>query len=164
MAAPWRERTGERVRGATSDQRHAIIVWDGVWDEKRKSLTGHGRICPNPPVPNRIRRKAEPADEKPHRPIWEAGMRSAPRMLAVVALFGLFQAIAPHGAAAQSYPARPITLIVPYPAGGPSEVRPTTSHRCLFCTGERDSWRLISACLVPTLRESRVKARRIAPC
>ena len=49
-------------------------------------------------------------------------MRSALRILAVVALFGLFQAIAPHSAAAQSYPTRPITLIVPYPAGGPSDV------------------------------------------
>ena len=37
-------------------------------------------------------------------------MRSVLRMFAVVALFGLFQAAAPHGAGAQSYPSRPITL------------------------------------------------------
>src|ERR1043165_320057 len=49
-------------------------------------------------------------------------MRSALRLLAVVAILALFQAAAPHSADAQSYPARPITLIVPYPAGGPSDV------------------------------------------
>jgi tripartite-type tricarboxylate transporter receptor subunit TctC len=49
-------------------------------------------------------------------------MRSALRMLAVVAILGLFQIAMPHGAGAQGYPTRPITLIVPYPAGGPSDV------------------------------------------
>ena len=49
-------------------------------------------------------------------------MRSALRVLAVVAILGSFQAIAPHSAGAQGYPTRPITLIVPYPAGGPSDV------------------------------------------
>ena len=49
-------------------------------------------------------------------------MRPALRTFAVVAVLGLFQAVAPHSAGAQSYPTRPITLIVPYPAGGPSDV------------------------------------------
>jgi tripartite-type tricarboxylate transporter receptor subunit TctC len=49
-------------------------------------------------------------------------MRPALRLLAVIAIFGLIQAVAPHSAGAQSYPTRPVTLIVPYPAGGPSDV------------------------------------------
>src|SRR5438046_6744546 len=49
-------------------------------------------------------------------------MRSALRMFAVVAISASFQAIAPHRAGAQSYPTRPITVIVPYPAGGPTDV------------------------------------------
>ena len=47
-------------------------------------------------------------------------MQSALRAIAVI--FGLLQIVSPGGAAAQSYPARPITIIVPYPAGGPSDV------------------------------------------
>ena len=49
-------------------------------------------------------------------------MRPALRLLAIIAIFGLIQAVAPHSAGAQSYPTRPVTLIVPYPAGGPSDV------------------------------------------
>src|SRR5471032_162013 len=49
-------------------------------------------------------------------------MRSALRVLAIVAALGSFQAVAPHSAGAQVYPTHPITLIVPYPAGGPSDV------------------------------------------
>jgi tripartite-type tricarboxylate transporter receptor subunit TctC len=49
-------------------------------------------------------------------------MRSALRMFAVVAILASFQAIALRSADAQSYPTRPVTLIVPYPAGGPSDV------------------------------------------
>ena len=48
-------------------------------------------------------------------------MRPALRLLAIIAIFGLIQAVAPHSAGAQSYPTRPITLIVPYPAGGPTD-------------------------------------------
>ena len=44
------------------------------------------------------------------------------RTIVVIAILGLFQSAAPHGAGAQSYPTRPITIIVPYPAGGPSDV------------------------------------------
>ena len=47
-------------------------------------------------------------------------MRSALRTVIVVAILGLF-ATAPHTAGAQSYPTRTITLIVAYPAGGPSD-------------------------------------------
>jgi len=49
-------------------------------------------------------------------------MRSALRTIVVAVVLGLFQTAAPHTASAQSYPARPVTLIVPYPAGGPSDV------------------------------------------
>ncbi len=49
-------------------------------------------------------------------------MRSALRVLAIVAALGSFQSIAQLSAVAQGYPTRPITLIVPYPAGGPSDV------------------------------------------
>ena len=49
-------------------------------------------------------------------------MRSALRTIVVAVVLGLFQAAAPHTAGAQSYPTRPVTLIVPYPAGGPSDV------------------------------------------
>jgi tripartite-type tricarboxylate transporter receptor subunit TctC len=49
-------------------------------------------------------------------------MRSALRTIVVAAVLGLLQTAAPHTASAESYPARPVTLIVPYPAGGPSDV------------------------------------------
>jgi tripartite-type tricarboxylate transporter receptor subunit TctC len=29
--------------------------------------------------------------------------------------------LTPYGAAAQSYPARPISIVVPFPAGGPTD-------------------------------------------
>jgi tripartite-type tricarboxylate transporter receptor subunit TctC len=48
-------------------------------------------------------------------------MRTALHTIVAVAILGLFQAGAPHSADAQSYPTRPITVIVPYPAGGPSD-------------------------------------------
>jgi tripartite-type tricarboxylate transporter receptor subunit TctC len=48
-------------------------------------------------------------------------MRTALHTIAAVAILGLFHAAAPQNAAAQGYPTRPITLIVPYPAGGPSD-------------------------------------------
>jgi tripartite-type tricarboxylate transporter receptor subunit TctC len=48
-------------------------------------------------------------------------MRSALRTIVAIAILGLLQATAPHSAGAQNYPARPITIIVPYPAGGPSD-------------------------------------------
>jgi tripartite-type tricarboxylate transporter receptor subunit TctC len=51
-----------------------------------------------------------------------SGMRSALRRIAAVAILVLFQAAASQTADAQSYPTRPITIIVPYPAGGPSDV------------------------------------------
>jgi len=53
-------------------------------------------------------------------------MRSAVRALrttfVAVTVLGLLQIAALYSAGAQSYPARPITIIVPYPAGGPSDV------------------------------------------
>ena len=51
-------------------------------------------------------------------------MRSRARSQAIVvaAILGLFQTAAPHSASAQSYPTRPITIIVPYPAGGPTDM------------------------------------------
>jgi tripartite-type tricarboxylate transporter receptor subunit TctC len=49
-------------------------------------------------------------------------MRSALRTIIVAIVLGSFQTAAPHTAGAQSYPTRPVTLIVPYPAGGPSDV------------------------------------------
>jgi len=51
-----------------------------------------------------------------------SALQAALRTILVITLFGLFHTIALHNAGAQSYPARPITLIVPYPAGGPSDV------------------------------------------
>ncbi|MEA3024917.1 MAG: hypothetical protein QOF91_202 [Alphaproteobacteria bacterium] len=48
-------------------------------------------------------------------------MRSASRTIVVVAVLGLLQGAMPHIASAQSYPTRPITMIVPYTAGGPSD-------------------------------------------
>jgi tripartite-type tricarboxylate transporter receptor subunit TctC len=49
-------------------------------------------------------------------------MRAALRTVVVAATLGLFQTALPDGAGAQSYPTRPVTIIVPYPAGGPSDV------------------------------------------
>ena len=49
-------------------------------------------------------------------------MRSTLRAIVAVAILGLFQIGAPQPAGAESYPTRPVTLIVPYPAGGPSDV------------------------------------------
>jgi tripartite-type tricarboxylate transporter receptor subunit TctC len=48
-------------------------------------------------------------------------MRAAPRTVVAAAILGLLQAAAPDGAIAQGYPTRPITIVVPYPAGGPSD-------------------------------------------
>jgi putative tricarboxylic transport membrane protein len=46
-----------------------------------------------------------------------------PRMLLGVAILGIgIAAFAPASAPAQSYPTRPITVVVPFPAGGPSDV------------------------------------------
>jgi tripartite-type tricarboxylate transporter receptor subunit TctC len=37
--------------------------------------------------------------------------------------FGLALALAPcHGAVAQEWPARPVTMIVPFPASGPADI------------------------------------------
>jgi tripartite-type tricarboxylate transporter receptor subunit TctC len=44
------------------------------------------------------------------------------RFILVTAILGLLQVIGPGDAWAQSYPARPITLVVPYPAGGPTDM------------------------------------------
>src|SRR5205823_6361884 len=70
------------------------------------AIPGLAARCRSDLIPNRIRRKAEPADEKPHRPTWEAGMRSALRTVAVVAILGSILAVAPHSTGAQSYPTR----------------------------------------------------------
>ena len=48
-------------------------------------------------------------------------MRSALRMIVVTAILALFQSGWPDGAGAQTYPTRPITIVVPYPAGGPTD-------------------------------------------
>ncbi|MSP46454.1 MAG: tripartite tricarboxylate transporter substrate binding protein BugD [Xanthobacteraceae bacterium] len=48
-------------------------------------------------------------------------MRFALRAIVIVAVLGSFQTAALHTAGAQGYPTRAITLIVPYPAGGPSD-------------------------------------------
>jgi tripartite-type tricarboxylate transporter receptor subunit TctC len=49
-------------------------------------------------------------------------MRAALRTIFAVAVLGLLQIAAPDRTSAQGYPTRPITIIVPYPAGGPSDV------------------------------------------
>ena len=49
-------------------------------------------------------------------------MRSTLRAIVAVAILGLCHAAALHTAHAENYPTRPVTLIVPYPAGGPSDV------------------------------------------
>ena len=47
----------------------------------------------------------------------------SPRMLLGVAILGIaIAAFTPASAPAQSYPTRPITVVVPFPAGGPSDV------------------------------------------
>ena len=49
-------------------------------------------------------------------------MRSVVRAIVAIAILNLLQAAASiGGASAQSYPTRSITLVVPYPAGGPSD-------------------------------------------
>src|SRR5690349_1154198 len=49
-------------------------------------------------------------------------MRFAIRTVAVTAAVGLMSVVLPPAeAGAQSYPTRPITIVVPYPAGGPTD-------------------------------------------
>ena len=48
-------------------------------------------------------------------------MRAWLRTAVGLAILGLLQIGAPHQAGAQGFPTRPITIIVPYPAGGPSD-------------------------------------------
>src|SRR5262245_34294324 len=49
-------------------------------------------------------------------------MRHAVMWKGLACLTALVLAAAPWGARAQSYPTRPITVVVPFPAGGPSDV------------------------------------------
>jgi tripartite-type tricarboxylate transporter receptor subunit TctC len=59
---------------------------------------------------------------KPVCTTWEADMRAARRAIVVTAILALVQmAIPSGGASAQSYPTRPVTIVVPYPAGGPTD-------------------------------------------
>ena len=63
----------------------------------------------------------------------------APRMVIRIAVLALFQTgIFICGAQAQSYPTRAITMIVPYPAGGPSDTlaRVITERMSLQLRGE----------------------------
>src|SRR5436190_1187339 len=53
------------------------------------------------------------------RGIWRAVVNML-KQLVCIAVLGLFTA--PLEASAQSYPSRPITVVVPFPAGGPSDV------------------------------------------
>ena len=48
-------------------------------------------------------------------------MRSALRSIAAAAALSLMQIAGSSGAGAQAYPARSITMVVPYPAGGPTD-------------------------------------------
>jgi tripartite-type tricarboxylate transporter receptor subunit TctC len=43
------------------------------------------------------------------------------QMRLILILAAAFGSIAPHGAVAQTYPSRPVTMIVPFPAGGPTD-------------------------------------------
>ena len=49
-------------------------------------------------------------------------MRHAVTLKGLACLTALVLAAAPWDARAQSYPTRPITVVVPFPAGGPSDV------------------------------------------
>jgi tripartite-type tricarboxylate transporter receptor subunit TctC len=51
----------------------------------------------------------------------QLGIRDWLRVALTTGIFGFFQIVGLHSAHAQNYPARPITIIVPYPAGGPSD-------------------------------------------
>jgi tripartite-type tricarboxylate transporter receptor subunit TctC len=70
-----------------------------------------------------MKRKAGPAAD-PRAKCREALMKldgAWPHVAYVAGILGLFQIAVLPGANAQNYPTRPITMIVPYPAGGPSD-------------------------------------------
>ena len=85
--------------------------------------SGLGTRCRIDLIPNRIRRKAEPARREPARTAWEAwhAIRAAHDRVAVI--LGIVPDCrgTDSRAGAQSYPTRAITIIVPYPAGGPTD-------------------------------------------
>src|ERR671914_679526 len=67
-------------------------------------------------------RKATGASKAGDKSHWRSGMQSALRTTTAIAILSLLQAaVAVCSAQAQSYPTRSITLVVPYPAGGPSD-------------------------------------------
>jgi tripartite-type tricarboxylate transporter receptor subunit TctC len=57
-------------------------------------------------------------------------MRSMPRLIGLIAAAMLGSGVLPLDAGAETYPARAITVVVPFPAGGPSDVvaRIVTDH------------------------------------
>src|SRR5262245_62020310 len=79
----------------------------------------NARAWPLAAVIKRVKRKRRLANRVRSKEFEDRPSIMLKRLLCI-AILGLF--VAPPDANAQGYPLRPITVVVPFPAGGPSDV------------------------------------------